>query len=155
MRSRWAELLALTVSICGVTPAAAQHGREIGVQAIATASDPAIIVAGAYGALRTSARTRVSAAAGAGISDGAFAARGEVLGHFLLSPGQPRGAGFYLAGGLAAVEGPVSRGYLVLTAGVEERPAAGSGWSAEVGVGGGVRVALGYRWRWFRPPGPR
>lgn len=147
--------MALTGSICGVTPAAGQHGREIGIQAIATAADPAIVVAGAYGALRTSARTRVSAAAGAGISDGDFAARGEVLGHFLLSPGQPRGAGFYLAGGVAAVEGPVSRGYLVLTLGLEERPAAASGWSAEVGVGGGVRVALGYRWRWFRQPGPR
>jgi hypothetical protein len=155
MRSRWAELLALAGSICGVTPAAAQHGREIGVQATATASEPAIVVAGVYAALRTSARTRISAAAGAGISDGDFAAREELLGHFLLSPGQPRGAGFYVAGGLAAVQGPVSRGYLVLTAGLEERPGAGSGWSAEVGVGGGIRVALGYRWRWFRPPIPR
>jgi hypothetical protein len=155
MRSRWVELLALIGAICGVTPAAAQHGREIGVQAIATASEPAIVVAGAYGAIRSSARTRVSVAAGVGTSDGDFAAREEVLGHFLLSPGQPRGAGFYLAGGLAAVQGPVSRGYLVLTAGLEERPAAGSGWSAEVGVGGGVRVALGYRWRWLRHPVPR
>jgi hypothetical protein len=154
MRSRWAEVLALAGSLCGAAPAAAQQGSEIGVQAIATASQPAIVVAGAYGALRTSARTRVSAAAGAGISDGDFAAREELLGHFLLSPGQPRGAGFYLAGGLAAVQGPVSRGYVVLTAGLEERPAAGSGWSAELGVGGGVRVALGYRWRWFRQPGP-
>jgi hypothetical protein len=154
MRSRWAEL-ALAGVVAAASPAVAQLGREAGLQAIAAASDPGIVVAGGYGALRTSARTRVSASLGAGVSDGELAARGEVLGHFLLSPGQPRGAGFYLAGGVAVVEGPVSRGYLVLTVGLEERPAARSGWSAELGVGGGVRVALGYRWRWLRPPGRR
>ena len=150
MRSRWAEL-ALAGSLFAVSPAAAQLGTEAGLQATVAASDPAIIVAGGYGGLRTSARTRVSASLGAGVSDGELAGRGELLGHFLLSPGQPRGAGFYLAGGVAAVAGPVSRGYLVLTLGLEERPAASSGWSAELGVGGGVRVAVGYRWRRPRP----
>ena len=151
MRSRWAKLAWAGV-LAGTTPATAQLGSEVGLQAIVTASDPGLVVAGGYGALRTSARTRVSASLGAGVSGGELAARAEVMGHFLLSPGQPRGAGFYLAGGVAAVDGPVSDGYLVLTLGLDERPAARSGWSAELGVGGGVRVSLGYRWRWFRPP---
>ena len=151
MRSRWAKL-ALACAFGGAAPATAQLGSEVGLQTIIATSDPGMVVAGGYGALRTSARTRVSATLGAGVSGGEIAVRGEVLGHFLLSPGQPKGAGFYLAGGLAVVDGPVSRGYLVLTVGLEDRPAASSGWSAELGVGGGVRVALGYRWRWFRPP---
>jgi hypothetical protein len=151
MRSPWPELLALTGAVAWVAPAAAQHGQEVGVQATFTTADPALAVAGVYGGLRTSARTRLSAALGAGLSGGDLAARGELLGHFLLSPGQSRGAGFYFAGGLAAVAGPAAGGYLVLAAGLEERPAAGSGWAVELGVGGGVRVALGYRWRWLTP----
>ena len=134
----------------GVAPLAAQQGKELGVQVVATTSDPALAIAGVYGALRTSPRTRVSAAAGAGVSSGDAAFRGELLGHFLLNPSQREGAGLYFAGGVAAVDGPVDRGYLVLTVGLEGRPAAASGWGVELGVGGGVRVMLGYRWRWFR-----
>ena len=131
-------------------PLAAQQGKELGVQGVATTSDPALAVAAVYAGVRTSARARLSAAAGAGISSGDLAFRGEVLGHFLLSPSQREGPGFYVAGGLAAVAGPVDRGYLVLTVGLEDRPAAASGWGVEVGVGGGVRLMLGYRWRWRR-----
>jgi hypothetical protein len=57
--------------------------------------------------------------------------------------------GAYLAGGVAAVGGPADRGYLVLAAGIEDRPGARSGWFLEAGVGGGARLAAGYRWRWF------
>src|SRR5262245_17436583 len=67
-------------------PATAQRVIEAGVQAIGTAADPAVAVAGAYGAVRTSLRTRVSAALGAGVSDGDGAWRGELLAHFLLNP---------------------------------------------------------------------
>jgi hypothetical protein len=147
MRFRWRELLVAGVAF--PTQGAAQQIRELGIQAIGTASDPALVVAGVYGGLRTSGRTRVSASLGAGISGREVAWRGELLGHFLLSPEDRRRAGFYFAGGIAAVEGAVSRGYLVLTLGVEERPRANSGWALEAGIGGGVRVALGYRWRWF------
>ncbi len=145
----WAELI-LAGTWMGVTPVAAQQAKELGVQLVATASDPALAVAGVYGAVRTSARTRLSVAAGAGVSSGDPAFRGEVLEHFLLSPTERGGLGIYFAGGVAAVEGPVDRGYLVLTVGLERGPAAASGWGAELGVGGGVRVMLGYRWRWFR-----
>jgi hypothetical protein len=145
----WPELL-LAGIVVSAAPLAAQQGKELGLQAVATASDPALAVAGVYGALRTSVRTRLSAAAGLGVSSGELAFRGEVLGHFLLSPNQTEGPGLYFAGGLAAVEGPVERGYLVLTVGLEDRPARRSGWAVEIGVGGGVRVMLGYRWRWLR-----
>ncbi|HUR94688.1 MAG TPA: hypothetical protein VMY76_08895 [Gemmatimonadales bacterium] len=142
-----APVLALILSIGGASEAAAQRGTEIGVLGVVTASDPALAVAGAFAALRTSRRTRVSIGAGAGMSDGDAAWRGELLAHFLLSPGRRRGVGLYGAGGVAVVGGPVEQGYVVLALGVESRPGARSGWFAEAGVGGGVRLAIGYRWR--------
>jgi hypothetical protein len=134
----------------GVGTAQAQLAREVGVELVATASDPALGAGMLYGAVRTSRRMRISAAAGAGASDGRAAFRGELLAHFLLSPRRRTGAGFYGAGGIAGVAGPVDQGYLVLTLGLEARPAARAGWFVEAGVGGGARLALGYRWRRFR-----
>ena len=158
MGSRWASpawtplAAALVATLVAGRPAAAQQVRELGVMGIATASDPALVVGGVYGALRTSLRTRVSAAAGIGASDGRAAWRGELLAHFLLSPTRRDGAGFYGAGGVAIVGGPVKQGYLVLALGLEARPGARSGWFVEAGVGGGARLAAGYRWRRL-PPG--
>jgi hypothetical protein len=152
MRCRWRELLIVGATLTSTEQGTAQQVRELGIQAVGTFSDPGLAVAGGYGALRTSGRTRISATLGVGVSGGDLAWRGEVLGHFLLSPEERRKLGFYLAGGVAGVEGPVERGYLVLTLGVEERPGAGSGWALEAGVGGGVRVSLAYRWRRFPPP---
>lgn len=143
------ELLLAAAALTLTAPLAGQQGRELGIQAIATTADPWLAVAGLYGGIRTSTRTRLSLSAGGGFSSGDPAFRGEILGHFLLSPNQRRGATFYFAGGVAAVGGPVDRGYLVLTAGLEERPAADSGWAVEAGVGGGIRLTVGYRWRWL------
>jgi hypothetical protein len=144
------ELLVITGALTLAAPLAGQQGRELGIHAVATASDPALAVAGLYGGIRASTRTRVSATAGAGFSSGDLAFRGEILGHFLLSPLQQRGVGFYVAAGVAGVAGPIDRGYVVLTAGLEDRPGGESGWAAELGIGGGVRVGLGYRWRSLR-----
>lgn len=151
MRCRWAEWLAIALSLLASTPVLAQ-GRELGVAAIGTLSDPALAVGAAYGALRTSGRTRVSGSFGAGVSSSELAWRGELLGHFLLSPEARTKPGFYFAGGVAVVGGAVQQGYLVLTLGLEGRPRASSGWAVEAGVGGGVRLAAGYRWRWFPLP---
>ena len=148
MRLRSSELLAVAAALMA-TPLAAQQGKELGIQAVVTTSDPSLVVASLYGGIRTSARTRLSVSGGAGFSSGDAAFRGELLGHFLLSPTQRRGAALYFAGGVAGVRGPVDQGYLVLTAGLESGPAAASGWALEAGVGGGVRLTLGYRWRWL------
>jgi hypothetical protein len=149
MPCRWNELLVLGAVLTMSERGAAQQARELGIQVIGTFSDPALAVAGGYAALRASARTRISASLNAGVSDGEWAGRGELLGHFLLTPGERRRPGFYVAAGIAGVIGTVRRGYLVLTTGVETRPGTESGWALEMGVGGGFRVALGYRWRRF------
>jgi hypothetical protein len=148
MRLLSSELLAVAAALAA-TPLAAQQGKELGIQAVVTTSNPTLVVAGLYGGIRTSSRTRVSVSAGAGFSSGDAAFRGELLGHFLLSPYRRQGAALYFAGGVAGVRGPVDRGYVVLTAGLEDRPGADSGWALEAGVGGGVRLTLGYRWRWL------
>jgi len=156
MGSRWASpawpplAAALVATLVAGRPAAAQRVRELGVIGIATASDPALVVGGGYAALRTSLRTRVSADAGVGTSDGKTAWRGELLAHFLLSPTRRDGPGFYGASGVAVVGGPVKQGYVVVTLGLEARPGARAGWFVEAGFGGGARLAAGYRWR--RPP---
>jgi hypothetical protein len=154
MRCLWRELLLSGAALGSGHPLAAQRGWEAGVQAIGTFSEPALAVAGAFGALRTSARTRIAAFVGAGVSDERIAWRGELLGHFLFSPDKQRGSAFYLAGGIAGVEGPASRGYLTLLLGLEDRPGGTSGWAVEAGVGGGFRVALAYRWRMRSGGGP-
>ena len=159
MGSRWAERAAAALALAlaaallaGTRPVEAQQVTELGVLGIATASDPALAGAGVYAAVRTSLRTRVSAAATVGASAGAAAFRGELVGHFLLNPTRRSGVGAYGAGGLAVVAGPVDQGYLVLALGLEARPGAPSGWFVVGGVGGGARLAVGWRWRRL-PPG--
>lgn len=148
MNWRWVRTLAAATSLAAAE-LPAQQVTELGVQTVGTASDPLLLVGGGYAALRVSRRFRLSLAAGVGGSDGRIAGRGELLAHFLLAPRARRGVGGYAAAGVAAVGGPVDQGYLVFTLGVESRPGAGSGWFLEGGVGGGARLAAGYRWRRF------
>ena len=155
MRYPWAKLGLAAWLTTSTTQGQAQGVRELGIQGVATASDPASVVAGPYAAIRISRRTRVSAFLGGGVSDDRFSWRAEALGYFLISPDRRRGWGPYLGGGIAAAGGRTDRGYMVLTLGAEGRPRGLSGWVAEVGVGGGVRLAVGYRWRWFPGTGAK
>jgi hypothetical protein len=126
----------------------AQEVREVGVQALVTTSDPALVTGGLYGAMRVAARARIAMTLGAGVSDGQAAGRGELLGHFLLSPGTTARPGVYMGGGIAGVVGPVDQGYVVALVGLESAPGGRSGWAVEAGVGGGFRFTAGWRWRW-------
>jgi len=147
MTSSW---VSLPLAVAMAVPARLQAQRvlELGAQALVATSDPALVTAGIYAALRPSARARLAATIGAGVSDSRTAARGELLAHFLLSPGATRRPGAYVGGGLAGVVGPVDHGYIVILAGLESAPGARSGWAVEAGVGGGVRLTAGWRWRW-------
>jgi hypothetical protein len=147
MTSSWPSL-ALVVMMAATVELQAQQVRELGAQVLVATSDPALVTGGIYAALRPSARARLAATVGAGVSDGRAAARGELLAHFLLSPGATRKPGAYVGGGLAGVVGPVDQGYIVVLAGLESAPGASSGWAVEAGVGGGVRLTAGWRWRW-------
>ena len=147
MTSSWPSL-ALVVVMAATVELQAQQLRELGAQVLVATSDPALVTGGIYAALRPSARARLATTVGVGVSDGRAAARGELLAHFLLSPGATRKPGAYVGGGLAGVVGPVDQGYIVVLAGLESAPGASSGWAVEAGVGGGVRLTAGWRWRW-------
>lgn len=146
MGSRWPS--ALAAAAVAAAPLRAQQVKELGLQVTGIAGDRTAAVIGPYAGLRTSERTRVSLDLGAGISGREAAWRGELLAHFLLDPNGQRRAGLYGAGGIAAAGGGADQGYLVLTLGLEARPGARAGWFVEAGVGGGVRLAAGFRRRW-------
>ena len=84
MRCRWRELSLAGATLAWAHTTSAQVIQELGVQAIGTFSDPGLVVAGGFAALRTTGRTRLSLGFGAGVSGGELAVRGELLGHFLL-----------------------------------------------------------------------
>jgi hypothetical protein len=133
-------------------PLAGQKIVEYGLHAVATFASPELFAGGGYAAFRPGERARLALTLAAGGADGAAAFRGELLAHFLLSPRAPHGVGFYGLGGVALADvesggARDTRGYLVLGLGVESRPGARSGWALEAGIGGGLRIAAGYRWR--------
>ncbi|HET7599168.1 MAG TPA: hypothetical protein VFK09_02690 [Gemmatimonadales bacterium] len=130
-------------------PAAGQQVRELGVNGLLTTADPTLVAGGVSGALRASRHFRIALAVVGGRAGGSAAARGELAAHFLTAPRRARGPGLYLAGGVAGVVGPADRGYIVAAIGLEDRPGARSGWMIEAGVGGGLRLMAGWRWRRF------
>ncbi len=149
MRVRALALLALLAA-----PLAAQgpRGVELGVTGVAAGADPAWAGGGLSLGLRPGGRVRLVLAALAGDAAG-LTGRGELTGQYLLWPGRLTGVGAYAFGGVAGQAGARDAGYVVLGLGLEGRPGAASGWHLEAGIGGGARVAVGWRWRRLRPAG--
>lgn len=153
MTSTWASV---AVAACLAGPLSAQSTviREAGLATVVTFAEPAVYTAGLTASLRPSLRTRVALYAGGGVSDGDGVGRAELVAHFLLTP-RSEHAGVYGGGGLAGVFGSgFADGYIVLLVGVEGAPGGRGGWFVEAGIGGGARLAAGYRWRKL-PPGWR
>lgn len=145
MTLRWASALAL--GLVGIPAVARAQGlAEAGVEVVATAADPGFAGGGLYAALRPPGRLRFALLLSAGARGEEQAARGEATVHFLLSPASRRG-GWYGGGGLAAVAGRTTHGYAMLVLGYETRPGGSTGWAVELGLGGGLRLGAGYRWR--------
>ena len=128
-------------------PAAAQGVTEVGAQATLTSASPTAVVAGPTLARRVGRRDRLAFGLGLGGAGGQVTGRGEAMWQFLLSPEAEGRPGVYLGAGLAGSVTREWRGWVIATVGVDWSPGGQSGWTAELGVGGGVRVALGYRWR--------
>lgn len=126
------------------------HGVEAGIEASTALASPAFTGGGVSLGLRPGGATRLVLTLLPGIQRSRVAGRGEFLGQLMLAPGKTHGVGFY---GLAGIAGQVGRrdsGWLVLGLGMERAPAAKSGWHIEAGIGGGMRIAVGWRWRWLR-----
>ena len=129
--------------------------REVQAWGVAVASVPALYAAGVGLAWRDDQRTRIAPALALGaLGDGRFGARAELAIHFLLDPYKRSGAAIYGGGGLsAAVAGGRVTPYALLVLGAENAPGGAGGSFVELGVGGGVRLAIGYRWRKSNAPG--
>ena len=158
MTFAWARVALASVGLgllAAPLPAQAGTVREAGLEAVATAADPAVYTAGLTASVRPSLRTRIALYAGGGVTgDGNGVGRAEVVGHFLLNP-RSMHPGLYAGGGLAGeFASGASNGFLVLLVGIESRPGGRGGWFVEAGIGGGARLAAGYRWRRL-PPGWR
>jgi len=148
--------------LCGVAAPARAQGvqargvRELQVHAAGVASRPFFGGAGGGVAFRDADRNRWLGAFAVGLlDDGGVGARGDFVYHFLLDPRKRQGSAVYGGGGLTAqVAGGRVTPYLLLVVGAENAPGGVGGSFVEVGVGGGVRVAVGYRWRKRNAPGP-
>lgn len=155
MSDGWWLGLGLLVTSLSAGSLSAQRPVELGFNGVATFAATDLVVGGVYAAVRPAERVRIAVTAGVGSAAHATAFRGELLGHFLLSPRSASGVGVYGLGGVALADaesagGRTARGYLVLGLGVEAHPGSKSGWALELGVGGGLRLGVGYRWRWLR-----
>ncbi len=126
---------------------AAQHGWDAQLHTQFLARDSVLAAVGAGGGLRLGGGLRAAATASWGwLAPDRTAGRMELVASLHLPPMHPRQPGVYLSGGLAVEAWPDDvRGLLLVALGVEARPWDGGGWFAELGVGGGVRVALGLR----------
>ena len=145
MRNGWAPAVLLAAVMAG--PAAAQRGRDGQVHVMALARDSTLIGGGLGGGLRLGRGLRFGATLSAGaLTSGVAAGRGEALLAYHVSPPREGGVGVYAGAGIAGeVYGGDARGLLVALLGLEARPWSGGGWFLEAGIGGGVRLAAGYR----------
>ncbi len=96
-------------------------------------------------AWRAGTRDRLALHAGAGVRGAHALLRVEGIWQFHLAP-RARTPGAYLAAGVAGDFADEARGLLVAAMGIDLRPAARSAWTAELGVGGGLRFTIGRRW---------
>ena len=147
--------LAVLVAAIAAAPPCRAQVRETQVWGLAVASRPSLYAAGVGLAWRDAQRTRIAPAVALGaLGDGRFGARADFAIHFLLDPWKRSGTAIYGGGGLtAALAGGRVTPYALLVLGAEKAPGGAGGSFVEIGVGGGVRLAIGYRWRKSNAPG--
>ena len=150
----WRASAALLLGAAAAAPCRAQV-REVQVWGLAVASQPALYAAGVGLAWRDNQRSRVAPALALGpLSNGRLGVRADLAFHFLLDPYKRGGAAVYGGGGVTAfAAGGRVTPYALLVLGAERNPGGSGGSFIEIGVGGGVRLAIGYRWRKSNAPG--
>jgi hypothetical protein len=102
---------------------------------------------------RPSNDSRIALAVAGGVlsPDQAAAVRAQLTIQLLLNSIARSGAGVYAGVGAAylGARSAPGRGFVALVIGAEQAPGRRRGWFVETGFAGGVRVALGWRARWF------
>ena len=146
------------VGACIGLPLEAQSARELQVQGVGTFATTQFLGGGIGFALRSQGRARAGLSVSAGDlsrkPEGAtrehrFGGRGELLLSYHANPYKRSGMAPYAGGGVAiAATSDEMFEYVLIAIGVETAPGGRSGWFAELGIGGGVRVSVGFRRRW-------
>jgi len=147
-------VVAATGLAVGAPPPAggqALRATELGAGATAVLAHRAFWGPELGAARRSGGQGRFAFTAACGGYDRALGVRLEATAQFLLRPVERSGAGPYGGLGLSFVGSQDTRGasYLAALVGVESAPGARAGWYAELGLGGGVRLAVGRRVRRF------
>ena len=131
-------------------------GTEVSAGAVAAVSAHDFWGAAAGVGRRLDNQTRVAGLAAAGIMDNKAAMRVEATAQLIVNPSGRGGACLYAGAGVAwqGAPGMAGGGYVTALLGLESAPGSHRAWFAEAGLGGGVRLALGLRWRrvppWWR-----
>ena len=146
--------LLLVPALAAAGPVRAQRLAEAQVWGTAIASRPGFYGAGIGLGWRDDQRNRFAPAlAVGGDGRGHYGWRADFSYQFLLDPGKQVGSAVYGGGGLSVAvrQGRVVP-YALLVLGLESAPGGRGGSFLEIGVGGGARVAVGYRWRMHNAP---
>ena len=139
--------------------AGAAHGQRLTATEVSAGAAAAVArhtFAGAELGLayRPGGQSRVALAVAAGTAAGRAAARAQLTLQFLVTPAARTGVGLYagLGAALTARRGSPGAGFVAVLVGLEGAPGRRRGsqnWYVELGLGGGVRAAAGWRVRWF------
>lgn len=128
-------------------PAAAQlPGLTLGPGLLGVASNPVMGGLAATMAVRLTPQTRVRGVVAAGLAGAHAAGRAEAALELVLDPEARAWSPRVSAGVALTARRSGSEEYLLLLAGLEQRPGTRSGWWMEAGVAGGLRLGLGFRW---------
>jgi hypothetical protein len=126
---------------------AAQATPGAGVAAVVVASDPWFGGGGVQGVAPIGGLLRLGGLAALGRRGSSTEARGELTLQLAFDQElRTRRLGWYLGAGLAGRTGRDAEGFVLAVVGVEGRAGDRGRWWIESGVGGGARVAVGYRW---------
>ena len=140
--------IAIALILRAGCPLAAQVTRDWQVQGLTAVFATRFEGAGIGFGVRPPGRVGAAVLASAGDLEGRLAGRFEGLLSFHLDARRTGAVAPYGAAGIATVTSRAgTRGYLEMLLGLEQRPGRKSGWFAEAGVGGGLRVSAGYRFR--------
>jgi hypothetical protein len=148
--------LSALVLVLALAPAAAGqvlHASELDLGPLATWARRDFYGVSLGIARRPGSQGRIAAVAAAGSAGGRPAVRIEASAQLVVTPAARSGMTPY--GGLGAayvgVRGRRGTGVLLALLGIEAAAGRSHGWFAELGLGGGTRVRVGYRWRWLPP----
>lgn len=147
--------MALLAGLGGPVGGQRLTATEWSVAGLATLARRDFYGAGLGWGVRPGTQGRVAIGAAGGVLAGGRAEGGalrlEVTAQFILNPGARSGVTLYGGVGaalLAAAHAP-GQGYATVLVGVETAAGRRRGWFVELGAGGGVRLAAGWRWRRF------